>query len=152
MRRWILIGLGVLILSWAVWYALPGGECYITCREVAGYYGERLELSRGTFRYWTYSDFVVPGQVQVMYPLTGTYDIEGERLILNHAAFKGEDRIRIMDRLNGVPVLWPVGFREHYLEKGKEGINYYALMIRADRALLPFLPPRRPSLKILSVH
>lgn len=138
---------GVLVLSWAVWYMWPGREVYMTCREVAAYFGEKLELNHGQFRYWVYSDVSLSGQSPVEYPLKGTYTMEGNHLVLNQASLRSEGRVRIMDRVNGVTVAWrDDGWA---LWNQKKEIHPYGVMIRTRKPLLPFLEPSQPSLDLL---
>jgi hypothetical protein len=145
LRRHGLPAGGVLCLSWLVWFLWPGTETYLTCREVSGYYSEHLELSGGTFRYWTYSD---AGDEAGRFPIRGTYTIQGNRLLLDHPYFQSGTGVRILDHVNGTPVLWRSDGWEAWSRNRK--VHPYGVMIRSGRALLPFLPPRRPSVAAIS--
>ena len=145
LRRRVLPFGGVLLLGWLIWFLSPGTEVYRTCREVAPYFGEDLELSRGSFSYWSYSD---AGGDSDPGPISGSYVVEGNRLVLSHPSFIEGSQVRFQDRLGGVPVLWRKDGWELWQEKGQ--IHPYGVLIRADRPLLPFLRPHRPSLSKIS--
>lgn len=100
---------------------------YTMCSDVAGYSGETLKLQNGRFQYWFYSDVV--GGDEPQYPLSGTYRVKRDQLILDLP--KIHRPVRTIDRVNGVPVLW----REDGLKlwKAEGRIHPYAVLIRVHR-------------------
>jgi hypothetical protein len=75
----------VLLLAAAGCSASKSGldGVYATPREVAGFFGETLELHGGHFSLWAYSDVALPHSVK--YPIHGSYRVEGGYVILEGA-------------------------------------------------------------------
>ncbi len=75
---------------------------YSTPSEISGFSGTILELKAGKFRYWFYSDVRLGDEPE--YPLTGQYDFQNGKVILNNPDVN--QRKWNVDVLNGTPVLW----------------------------------------------
>src|SRR5690349_19961986 len=101
--RLLLLG-GVVATAWGAWYLWPGCEYYMTCREVSPEFRETLKLRNGKFRYWADSDVELSAPPR--YPVSGSYRREGNQLILDTSALPSNTRVRIVDTISGVPVLW----------------------------------------------
>jgi hypothetical protein len=131
-----LLGLPLAILSiYSLWYFLLNPEIYVTCREVKGFYGVRLELRWGHFWYSSYSD---AGEDEES---SGSYTTQGNTITFNGKVTPGEGTW-VMDRVNGVPVLWRHDGWEVWKKDSR--IHPYGILIRARR-VIPFVGPSRPS-------
>ena len=75
---------------------------YTTCKEIAKYTNETVELKNGKFRYWFYYD--AKTNTSITYPLAGEYHISGSTLILDHPDI--HDAKRTIAKSNGIDVLW----------------------------------------------
>jgi hypothetical protein len=135
LRKRLLLGTLLAIPSlYSLWYFLLSPEIYMTCREVRGFAGNRLALRWGRFWYSSYSD---AGEDQ---EFSGTYATNGNAMTFTPELIKGA---WVMDRMNGVPVLWRYDGWE--LWKKDSRIHPYGVLIRAH-GLIPFVDPPRPSI------
>jgi hypothetical protein len=74
---------------------------YVTAVEISGLSGTVLQLDRGRFKYWFYSDVVGPREPE--YPITGDYTLTNWTLRLGNREVT--QRIWYPDFINGVRVL-----------------------------------------------
>ncbi len=116
---------------------------YMMPAEVSGFSGETMELSHGRFRYWFYSD-VVSGK-EPNYPLTGTYEVHSNAVVLLHRGIYATNRTIMA--IQGHTVLW----REDGLElwRKERRIHPYAILIRVPRESVDDPWSTRPSIDSL---
>jgi hypothetical protein len=125
-----MVGAALWILYDRGWQkpALLAEGVYKTCEEVSGFSGEILELKEGRFRYWFYTD-VITGR-EPAYPLSGTYRIKGNTLVLKHPDVP--DNERLIDILNGVHILWRDDGLAYWRKERQ--IQPYAVLIHIPEA------------------
>jgi hypothetical protein len=99
---------------------------YTTCKEIAKYTNETVELKNGKFRYWFYSD--VHTGTSIAYPLSGEYRISGSTLILDHPDI--HDAKRTIAKIKGIDILWRRDGLDLWQKEGKS--KPYAVLIRVD--------------------
>jgi hypothetical protein len=75
---------------------------YMFCHDIQAWSGEVLELQKGRFRYWAWSDAMASDRPK--YPLAGKFSIKRSRLTLKHKLVPNP--VRVITQLNGVPVVW----------------------------------------------
>jgi hypothetical protein len=137
----ILVG-GVVLYGYLKPIPLSEGV-YQLGDEVFGFSGETLELRGGRFRYWFYTD-VVTGR-EPTYPLSGSYSVWGDTLILHGPSI--DDNRRTIAILNGVNVLW----RDDGLSlwKKEKRVQPYAVLVQNPLPVQRDQPPRPPSLNLI---
>jgi len=105
----------------------PGLEgLYTTPDEISGFSGTVLELKGGHFRYWFYSDVSLPDSPK--FPLTGKYDQQGDKLILDNAQVNQSEWF--LETVNGIPVLWRDDGLRHWRDEKK--IYDYGVLIKTE--------------------
>jgi hypothetical protein len=75
---------------------------YMFCHDIQAWSGEVLELQKGRFRYWAWSDVMTKDRPE--YPLAGKFSIRRSRLTLKHKLVPNP--VRVITELNGVAVVW----------------------------------------------
>jgi hypothetical protein len=139
-------GIIILLLSCvALLERLCQPTTYMTCREIAPYFEETLELRWGRFKYWSSSD-ADDGRGPT-YPLRGSYVTNGDTIALQCEGIPSDYASRTLDRINGVPVLW----RKDGLAawRNQREIFPYGVLIRTSISFIPFMPAPRPTIRIL---
>jgi hypothetical protein len=109
----------------------------------SGYQSETLELQRGHFRYWFWTDY---GPQSRDCPLEGAYSIDGFTLTMHRDDIHLGNQ-RIFHPVKGFDVLWRPQALELWLTTGK--VNWYGFMARvahppdnlSNSNLFPPIPP-----------
>jgi hypothetical protein len=107
---------------------------YETCREIAPYQIEQVELIAGNYRYWFWSD--ITGEREKKFPLVGKYHIKEGRVVLGAPASK-EFHI---SSINSIDVLLTEESREAWTKDKKlltKGILVYSGRATLDRKMPP---------------
>lgn len=123
---------------------VPGVEgTYCTGSEIGGFSGTIIELQKGKFRYWFYSD--VGGVDEPTYPIVGEYELKDGALTLKHEQVN--QAVWYPDVVNGIPVLW----REDGLRtwKADKKVYDYAVMIKTEGTVSDEGMLNGPSIKVL---
>ena len=113
----------------------------------AGYMGVAIQFDGNQYKYWFYSDVVVPDEPE--YPLSGTWSWDGPVVKLDSDAHLYDERWHVY-RYNGELCLLPDSARQWQLRDGKEHEDRLLFRIENFDARDPFLV-RRGSLDD-SVH
>lgn len=112
-------------------------------KEVAMFSGETVELHDGRFRYWFYSD-VATGE-NVEYPLSGAYEIRGDKIRLLHDGIYRNERT--LDVVQDQTVLWRDDGLRYW--QSERRIHPFAVLVRTSTPPLEDPWRDRPSIKRL---
>ena len=116
---------------------------YMMPMEVADFSGETLELHDGRFRYWFYTD-VGTGQ-EIKYPLTGAYEVRGDKIKLLHESVYSPERT--LATVQDQTVLWRDDGLRYW--QSERRVAPFAVLVRASDPPLGDPWRDRPSIKLL---
>ncbi|HRT05314.1 MAG TPA: hypothetical protein P5204_06410 [Kiritimatiellia bacterium] len=145
-RTTAIVAGGLLVgpLSWGAAPDLhPENGVYLMPKEVAGYSGEAVELQDGRFRYWFYSD-VATGE-NVEYPLSGAYEVRGDKIRLLHDGIYRNERTLAV--VQDQAVLWRDDGLRYW--QSERRIHPFAVLVRTSAPPLEDPWRDRPSIKRL---